>query len=92
MTVVDLNIARVEREQDNKKVSVEELLRLALKDVITGDVKNAKRAVLILVSEGEGEDPAWVFEGYRCGLNRMEEVAVLDLFKVMQIKKWMEAQ
>ena len=88
MSVIDLNLARVDREDDNKKVTVEELLRLVLKHVSDGQFKNAKRAIVCIVDEGEGESPDWVLEGYRCGLERHEEIGVLDTFKAMRIRDW----
>ena len=88
MSIVDLNTARVEREQDNKKVSVEELLRLALDDVVKGEIKKPLCAFICIVDEGDGDNPPWTLQGYRCQLSRHEEIGLIEVFKAQQIGKW----
>jgi len=88
MSIIDLNMARVEREEDNEKVSVAELLRLALKDVTSGEIANAKRAVILVVREGA--DKSWKLESYRCGLNRPEEIGLLTTFVHERVEDWIE--
>ena len=88
MSVVDLQMARLERETDNTKVSVEELLRLALKEVTDGDLKGATRAFMCIVVEGE--DRRETLEGLRCGLSRSEELGYIEAFKMQSWKHWVE--
>lgn len=88
MSVIDLAIQRIEREPDNAKVSVEDLLKLALAHVQAGEYKNPKSAIIVIVDEGEGDDSSWTLEGYRCGLHRQEEIGLLEAFKIKQIDKW----
>lgn len=83
----------MERETDNQKVSVEDILRLALKEVRDGTVgqqPNAKPISAVMCIIVEEEDGRHTMTGYRCGLTRLEEVGYLDLFKAQQIRKWQE--
>jgi len=88
MGIIDLNMARVEREEDNTKVGAEDLLRLVLKDITSGEIKNVKRAAIVIVREGE--DGVWEPVSYRCGLNRSEEIGLLTAHTHQRIADWME--
>lgn len=88
MTVIhDLAMARVERETDNSKVSVEQILELALHHVRTDQTDGKPVAAFIcLILEDEGRSQT--MKGYRCGLRRDQEIGYIELFKQMQIEKW----
>ena len=86
MSVIDLDLARIEREQDNTKVSVEDLLRYALKDVVNEKSSKPLSAIICIVSaEPDGRHTV---TGYRCNLSRCEEIGYLDMFKAQQLAKW----
>ena len=87
MTVVDLDMARVEREEDNKKVSVEELLRFALKTVREEKRKPKAAFVCVILEEDDGR---LSLDGFRCQVSRAEEIGYLESYKQQQIRKWME--
>lgn len=84
MTVVDLNIKRIEKEEDNSKVSVADLLKYALHDIETGEITNPTRAVLLIVNEFED---GMTIENYRCNMSRVEEIGYLALHHHNQIEK-----
>ncbi|HXF89575.1 MAG TPA: hypothetical protein VNK48_14560 [Xanthobacteraceae bacterium] len=86
MTVVDFDLARIEREQDNKKVGVADLLRYALANIDKGEHKDAKRAILCIIEEHE--DGRVTLDGYRCGLSRLEEVGYLEAYQAQRLRAW----
>ncbi len=93
--VTDLRLARLERDGNNKKISVEDLLRLALKDVATGrigDSPQARPVSCFLCIVVEESDEVWSTVGYRCGLSRQEEIGLIELYKAQQVRKWQEAR
>ncbi|MGE5510353.1 MAG: hypothetical protein ACM31O_03765 [Bacteroidota bacterium] len=80
-TPIDLAMARVEREEDNRRVSVDELLRLALKDVKASDDRGAepvRSMVLIVRQKPNGSES---LDTYRCNMSRLEEIAYLELWR-----------
>lgn len=85
MKVIDLDMQRIEREPDHRKVSVVDLLRLALKDATEGETKGATKAMIIVIEELEEKTEV---VRYRCGVSRSEEVAHLEFAKVFAIDRW----
>ena len=91
MTVHSLSIARAERENDNTKISVEQLMELVLHHIREGKVgkseqsKPAAAFVCIIIDEPDGTRE---LESYRCGLGRAEEVGYIELFKHIRVERW----
>ena len=91
MTIHDLNMARIEREDDNTKVTPEQLLALALKHLQNGEVgkvKEAKPIAAFLCIIMEEPDGGQTLEGYRCGLKRDQEIGYLEVYKQQEIRRW----
>jgi hypothetical protein len=89
MTIVDLDLARIKREDDNKKITVEDLMRLILDDLKTGDIDGKPVAAFVCVIS-DLDNGCQELTGYRSGLMRHEEIGYIETYKTQQIKKWMD--
>lgn len=86
-TAENFKLHKLRRETDNKNVSVEDLLEVALDDVRCGEFKNPTKAIIIIIDEVEG-DGSSVVEGYRCGMSRPEELGWLEAAKQHTWRRW----
>ncbi len=86
---VNLGMERLRRAPDNTKITVEELLALALDDVRKGEY-NATKAIIVIVDE-ISDDGSSSVESYRCGMNRAEEMGWLEAAKQHCWRRWMKS-
>lgn len=73
-----MSAMRVEKQDDNTKVSVLDLLRAVANDVESGDIE-ASSVVIIAAHLPETTGEMWRFNTYRAGVTRSKEVMILDL-------------
>lgn len=82
----DIRIERARRLDDNSKISVRDLLALALADLERGDFKNPARAIILIVDEPEGEPGTT--NSYRANMTSPEQVGYLQTEIIAVIERW----
>lgn len=83
---VNLKLAKLEREADNRNISVEDLLRWALGDVVANKDGGHPDAALIILRLKK-DDGTFVNMSYRANLNRMEEIGLLETAKYDSLER-----
>lgn len=81
----DFRIARAKREGNNHAVTPQDMLSLALESATNGTTKPDQ--VLILYREPM-EDGGWVYRYYAAGLDRPEELAMLEWRRLKLFQEW----
>lgn len=84
MSTIDLSIEKARRAESNFEITPKQLLRMVLDDLEKG-VEKADGMMIILLKKGDGD---WERSTYRSCLNRMEELAVLELSKDSLLERW----
>jgi hypothetical protein len=77
--------AERQRRSDSTLVTPEQVLRLALGDVVSGKEEPVKVLVLLI----SGDNGAPVFTPYRSNLSHAEEVGFLEAYKHEEMIAWL---
>lgn len=88
VNVKDLSLERARRCDDNTKVSVKDLIAMVADDIERGELKDATRAIVIIIREPEDKNEIVTTDSYRCGMSSAEQVGYLELEKSDAIKRW----
>lgn len=83
--LTDIERARINRADDNSKVTVRDILRAALDDLDRGELV-ASSCLLIFVDRPEVGD--WSLESYRANITRDEEVSTLTMAQHRALHRW----
>lgn len=84
--VKNISVERSRREIDNLKLTALELIDMVKADIIEGRM-NPDGVMVICIERPEDED--WKSDDYRCGLSRMEEIAMLRMAEERLLRRWM---
>lgn len=84
--ITELERARIDAQRNNTTVTPEQILRLALDDLRRGEVK-ADACLIYLLKKPAG-DEAGQRNVYRSNVDRMDEVAYLEYFKMRTLEDW----
>lgn len=84
--LTELERARIDAAKDNKSVTPETMLRCALDDLRRGVV--TADACLIYLLKKPGGTEAGHRNVYRSNVDRMDEIAYLEYFKMRTLEDW----
>lgn len=85
----ELERARIDAQRNNTKVTPEQILRLALDDLRRGEVK-ADACLIYLIKKPAG-DECGTRNVYRSNMDRPDEVAYLEYFKMRTLEDWRDS-
>lgn len=78
--------ARLERIDDNMKITAVELMKLLIADIESGKVKIDGIVILTALRPDNGR---WEFETRRAGMTRDQELVALTMAKDRCIRNWL---
>lgn len=84
--ISDLELARAERSGDNREVRPDALLRMVQREIDDLRRKGFDVDRMVVVIDAVGPDRTHDVSTLRCGLDRFEEIALLEIAKVHRIE------
>lgn len=87
--MTELERARIDAQKDNTTVTPEQILRLALDDLRRG-VVSADACLVYLLKKPAGTSYG-TRNVYRSNIDRMDEVAYLEYFKLRTLEDWRDS-
>jgi hypothetical protein len=85
----DIERARLKNIDDNRKISVRDLLRMAIDEIDRGE-ESYDGCVLLLVHRPDGAHEKWSSVTYRANIDGLQEIAWHEVEKAKALDRWID--